>query len=596
MKTNKILLLSALIFLAGCQKEPPVSPVDDRPFPMDGNKDLTVAPGDDFFRYCNGTWLKNASIPEGKKIYGGLFTAVNQAKERMAALYEEDPILSRIMADANAMFSGKEASQAYVDKLLESVPDPATTTADEYIRLIGQFAKTGVEDLLIVYPMEEHETVTISIIPECFLEIMDQDKVVDPSPNGERSRHFISLLAQGLGIDPATMDLSEKEIEGDVYANCLDVAPEVLADIIKKCIKRTGRFADENKKLSNLVEDAGETTSIFAEYLFAKKYAPAGLKEKYTEVCERLRAQFSKRIEAIDWMSGTTKAYAQEKLQAMQAVVAYPNHWFEETFPTLEGLSACGSFAEEYLYLNACKRAFTLALAGKNTDEYRLETAMALGHKISETGASYNTKLNVLYINTSILLPPVIRDDITEARAYAAFAIPAHEMTHGFDLDGANYDKNGKQKDWWTVADKMEFEDRMQMLVDCFNHLEIAPDIMPGTYCNGTVTLEENISDLGGVSIALDAYTEYLKEQGFFGDSLREQQKKFFESYADLWCCLYGKEYIDSRITGDKPDKHALPRERINGIVMNIDLWYDLYGVTRENRLYLPPERRTRIW
>ncbi len=104
----------------------------------------------------------------------------------------------------------------------------------------------------------------------------------------------------------------------------------------------------------------------------------------------------------------------------------------------------------------------------------------------------------------------------------------------------------------------MAFEDRMQMLVECYNHLEIAPDIMPGTYCNGTVTLEENLADLGGVNIALDAYTEYLQEQGYFGSVLQEQQRKFFESYADLW--------------------------------------YELYGVDRNNMLYLPPERRTRIW
>lgn len=112
----------------------------------------------------------------------------------------------------------------------------------------------------------------------------------------------------------------------------------------------------------------------------------------------------------------------------------------------------------------------------------------------------------------------------------------------------------------------------------------------------GTVTLEENIADLGGVNIALDAYTEHLTQQGYVGNALKDQQRKFFESYADIWCCLYGKELIESRTGGKRPDKHALPRERVNGIVMNIDLWYELYNVTRENLLYLPQERRTHIW
>ena len=595
MNTGRILLLSVLLILAGCRKEP-MPPEDSRPFPMDANKDLTVAPGDDFFRYCNGNWLRNATIPKGKMIYGGLFVAVNLAKDRMNALYEQDPLLSRVMSDANAMFSGKEASRAYINQLLESIPDPASTSTDEYIRLIGQLTRMGVEGLLFVYPSVDDNTVKVSIIPECFQGIEDSKGDPNPSPNGERSKHFMALLAQGMGIDPATIKLSEAEIEDDVYAGCLDVAPEVLANTIKKNIRQMRRFTDESKNLSKLVDEVVDRIFYYANYRFVQEYAPAGLKETYTEVCERLRAQFSKRIDALDWMSETTKALAQEKLQAMEAHVAYPDHWFQETFPTLEEIAACGSFAEEYMKLVSSDLDFTLALGGKDAEEYRMETYVALGNKISDVGASYDTKINALFINTSILLPPVIPEGITEARAYAAFAVAGHEMTHGFDLDGANYDKDGEKKNWWTVADKMAFEDRMQMLVECYNHLEIAPDIMPGTYCNGTVTLEENLADLGGVNIALDAYTEYLQEQGYFGSVLQEQQRKFFESYADLWCCLYEKKYIDNRTTGERPDKHALPRERVNGVVMNIDLWYELYGVDRNNMLYLPPERRTKIW
>lgn len=142
----------------------------------------------------------------------------------------------------------------------------------------------------------------------------------------------------------------------------------------------------------------------------------------------------------------------------------------------------------------------------------------------------------------------------------------------------------------------MEFEERQKLLVDCYNHLEVAPDILPGKYANGTVTLEENIADLGGLNIALDAYTEYLQEQGYFGSVLEDQQRKFFESYADIWSCKYGEEYIKDRMDGKRPDSHALPQERINGVVMNMDIWYKLYNVTRENKLYLPPEKRTRIW
>lgn len=324
-------------------------------------------------------------------------------------------------------------------------------------------------------------------------------------------------------------------------------------------------------------------------------YVSPSLKQAYTEVCENLRTQFSKRIAALDWMSDATKAFAQEKLAAITFHVAYPDNWFQETYPTPEGMNACTSFVQEYLYLNSCYLDYILTLGGKNGKEYEHQEYL-ISHQTSKVGAAYDTRINSVFINAATLLPPVMSPDITEARTYAAFAIVGHEITHGFDVDGATRDKDGTEKNWWTVADKMAFEDRMQLLVECFNHLELAPDILPGTYCNGTVTLEENIADLGGVNIALDAYTEHLTQQGYVGNALKDQQRKFFESYADIWCCLYGKELIESRTGGKRPDKHALPRERVNGIVMNIDLWYELYNVTRENLLYLPQERRTHIW
>ena len=193
-----LLITASALMFAGCRKEP-MPPADNRPFPMDANKDLTVAPGDDFFRYCNGSWLRNATIPPGKIIYGGMFVATNLAKDRMNALYEEDPLLSRVMADANAMFSGKEASRAYINQLLESVPDPASTSTDEYIRLIGQLTRMGVEGLLFVYPSVDDNTVKVSIIPECFQGIEDSKGDPNPSPNGEAFETFYGASCPGPG-------------------------------------------------------------------------------------------------------------------------------------------------------------------------------------------------------------------------------------------------------------------------------------------------------------------------------------------------------------------------------------------------------------
>lgn len=585
-----LLLLLSLVLLAGCQKDAPVMPTDPLPFPTDINKDLSVKPGDNFFYYCNGTWLKNATIPEGKKIYGGLFVIVNTVRDRKAAFFEEDPMLSRLMAFADDP-QAREKNQAYIEKLLAMVPEPENATIDDYVRLVGKLHCMGVEKLLEEFHMSTPEGIIIPwLIPLVFADITVDKGAIVPEPGAPKSKRFMELLSESVGIDPSLPLLSEKEIEGDDYAICMLVDKATLCNEIKKVIKSNDYSIDKLKEKIN------ERARIYTEYLYTKKYVPAGTKEKYTAVCERLRTQYRKRIQALDWMSDATKTMAIEKLDAMKFNVAYPDNWREHVFPTLAQVEACSSLLEAYMLLNAGNSSFFLDLCGKNVKDCQIDYWLACGQSLTDPGASYDTQTNAVYICSSLLVPPLISPDVTEAYTYAVFNIIGHEMTHGFDTDGVNYDKDGKEKNWWTAADKAAFEERQKMLVECYNQLEIDPDLKPGVFCNGTVTLEENIADLGGVCLALDAYTERLQQQGFTGEALKAQQRKFFECFADIWCCKYGTEFIDSRIEGNHPDKHALPRERINGVVRNIDLWYDLYNVDPSNKLYLSPERRTRIW
>lgn len=595
--------VGVVALLAGCQKEP-LSPADPLPFPMDANKDLTVAPGDDFFRYCNGGWLKTATLPEGKNITGGLHDASALNKQKKEALFQEDPVLKRIVADAEAALSKPEISRAYLDQLLEMIPDPAVTPLDDYFRLAGRLARLGVEDMLYTLLVSQNGRLYLDYIPTFLEGLLEDGKEVPKDPAGGHTTRFVQMVNEGLGIDFSRVFLPDEMIHNDVYAQCYTLKPEDVAQNLRDRIMKLERFVDHDglKKVhptwevTNLVKHAKEAVPYYLDYVFVQKYVPAELKDRYTDVCKQIRARFVKRINSLDWMSGTTRSYALDKLDAMSAHVAYPDDWLEDTFPTLAQLEKCSCFMEEYLTLMAGQLAFSMELSGKEDEKYQIQKMMTQGSSISVVNAQYAIDLNSLVIYAGILLPPAIPEGVSEARTYAMFAVVGHEMTHGFDNKGSQYDKDGKEKNWWTVADKMAFEERQQLLVDCYNHLEVAPEEMPGTYCNGTVTLMENIADLGGVNLALDAYTEHLQQQGYFGSVLQAQQRKFFESYADIWCCLYGKEYIESKTTGKRPDVHALPRERVNGIVMNIDLWYDLYGVTRDNILYLPPERRTKIW
>ena len=200
---------------------------------------------------------------------------------------------------------------------------------------------------------------------------------------------------------------------------------------------------------------------------------------------------------------------------------------------------------------------------------------------------------NATYIYPAFMLPPLARDDISEAYSYALFAVIGHEITHAFDSQGSSYDPNGDPRNWWTVADKMAFEKRQEKLINCYSHLEINPTEYPGEYGDGKRTLGENIADLGGFLVALDAYKAKLEKDGYNGENYKTQLRKFYESYAAVWCVRYNKEKWDVL---RKTDVHSPAPLRVNGVVMNTDLWYELYGVDRNKMLYLPEDERTYIW
>lgn len=228
----------------------------------------------------------------------------------------------------------------------------------------------GVEDMLVVLPTNVDGRLSLLVFPQMFLDL-DLPIIDSPAP-GNQSLRFMELLAEGLEVNPDDIWLTEGEIRDDVYENCMAVSPEELHRGILRFVRRLKRFYDGSKEPASLADEVRSASSIQADYLFAKKYVPPQIKEKYTGIVERLMALYSRRIEALDWMSEATKAFAQEKLAAMQACVACPDEWFPEAFPTLEEVSACNSFLEEYLLLRSRKLAYTLKLAGKDWRTYRM--------------------------------------------------------------------------------------------------------------------------------------------------------------------------------------------------------------------------------
>lgn len=418
---------------------------------------------------------------------------------------------------------------------------------------------------------------------------------VDPLPANQMASElgievsdifFFERQADALNVLAALEPQEVVALAATAMANELVFASDELAESYNS-------FADDTANVAsrfNAIEE--RLMSYIASYEFAQKYVSAELKAKFLAYCEELRTVFMQRLDRLDWMSQTTKQSAKEKLQAMSFHVGYPDEWREEFMAHPTG----NSFVEDYLRLNAANKCHLIYLTGRRLSEHFLEQDIIEEdhHSFFEcVNAFYSTDANSLEIYPTIMLPPIFDESETEASQYATLQILGHEMTHGFDNEGSKFDKNGRKANWWTSSDKLEYNARLQKLVQCYNMLEIDPDVMPGVFCNGEKTLGENVANLGGTLIAYEAYVNKLRSQGYYGDELAKQEKKFFESYA----VLVSAKYTPARLRYlYENDTHANAKEEINGTTMNIDRWYELYNVAWGDILYLKPEQRAYIW
>ena len=199
-------------------------------------------------------------------------------------------------------------------------------------------------------------------------------------------------------------------------------------------------------------------------------------------------------------------------------------------------------------------------------------------------------------------MEPYSQEGANEAYNYASLAVTGHEMTHGFDTNGSQYDWQGDLGSLFSSeADQQEFLRRSQLLVDCYNQFEVLPWSLPGVYNDGAYTVAENIADLGGFLISYETYLRYLRENGFTGEQYDLQRRRFYLAYAWQIHGKYSVKYAHDRTLGadDNPgakDTHSLLRERLNGVVMNTDDWYELFPVQPEEKLYCKDGNRVRIW
>jgi putative endopeptidase len=316
--------------------------------------------------------------------------------------------------------------------------------------------------------------------------------------------------------------------------------------------------------------------------IYVEKYFPPAAKEKMLGLVHNLQTALGERISSLEWMSDETKAKAYEKLNVFHVKIGYPDKWRDYSALTID---KADSYFNNIIRSNQFDVDYMLSKFDQPVDKDEwLMTPQTVN-------AYYNPTTNEICFPAAILQPPFFNFDADDAVNYGAIGVViGHEMTHGFDDQGRQFDKEGNLSDWWTPEDAKRFEERAQVLVDYFDNIVVLDTV----HANGRFTLGENIADQGGLQVSWQAYQNTLKDKSTPApiDGLSDAQR-FFIAYATVWAGNIRNEEI---LHLTKVDPHSLGRWRVNGALPQIDAWYDAFGVTPENALFVPKEKRVAIW
>jgi putative endopeptidase len=386
-------------------------------------------------------------------------------------------------------------------------------------------------------------------------------------------------------VDALLASTPVEDVKTYLTARVLDPAAAYLSRDF-----REARFAFRGRVLSgqeqerprwqlgvNAVEGVlGEAVgSIYVE----RHFSPES-KARMEELVANLMAAYREAIDELEWMSPATKAEAQAKLANFTVKIAYPDKWRDYSALEMRPDDLLGNVRRA----TAFEYADMIGRLGKPVD--RTEWGMTP----QTVNAYYNPVNNEIVFPAAILQPPFFNLSADDAVNYGAIgAVIGHEISHGFDDQGRKSDGQGNLRDWWTAQDAAAFEQRANMLVEQYSAFEP----IPGARVNGRLTLGENIGDVSGVAIAYRAYKKSLEGrqapviEGFTGD------QRFFLGFAQVWRSMAREEALRQQLL---TDPHSPGMYRTNGVLANVPAFYEAFNVRPGDRMYLPPERRVKIW
>lgn len=316
--------------------------------------------------------------------------------------------------------------------------------------------------------------------------------------------------------------------------------------------------------------------------MYVERYFPESSKKRMLELVHNLQTALAQRIDEATWMGDATKAQAKDKLSNFIVKIGYPDKW-----KNYDGLQVNDSLS---LYENLCN------ISRWATDDY---IAKRVNKKVDKTlwqmtpqtiNAYYDPSTNEICFPAAILQPPFFDPNADDAVNYGAIGgVIGHEMSHGFDDQGSQFDKYGNQRNWWTAQDKKNFDARTKVLADWFSSF----DVLPGIKVNGKQTLGENIGDNGGLNVAFRALQNSMKEHPLTVKDGFTPEQRFFLAWGRVWASNMTDEVVKYLLT---VDVHSPNYARVNAALPMIDAWYKAFNVKKGDKMFVPKNKRAHVW
>lgn len=473
------------------------------------------------------------------------------------------------------LFTMTGYDEARAEKAMKAVLDietriaKASYSATQQRDVEGNYHKMSYEQLLTDYPGIDWSTILLfNGIPA----------VKEVSVNQPEPIHEVEKILAETSLD---------DLKTYMHFKVTDDATSCLSDDFRSAsfdfYNRTMSGAEQDrprwKRAISAVEGA---LGMAVGRMYVEKYFPESSKQRMVQLVKNLQTALRQRIDQQVWMSEETKKQAHEKLDAFYVKIGYPDTWMDYTgldirdsLSFYENMVQASEFLHDYYIKKRVNRPV-------DRDEW-LMTPQTIN-------AYYNPTTNEICFPAGILQPPFFNAEADDACNYGAIGVViGHEMTHGFDDQGSQFDKDGNLRNWWTEADGKNFKNRTKVMETFFDKIEV----LPGMYANGKLTLGENIADHGGLNVSFLALQNAMKENPLPTKDGFTPEQRFFLSYGLIWGNNVREEMLRQL---NKMDPHSPGRWRVNGALPHIDAWYKAFNISKKDPLFVPKKNRVDVW